>query len=132
MNYPIVIIIGVFIYTIIFWLFNLYKSQPWMSYILTIYNMGVIIAFPIGFIINLSEINRKDRIDAVSRLGHDKQTGFIDIEKNFMNHYPESLPLYKELNKQNPIIQAKPIPIHIDPVKEANMNQPCAILLYKV
>jgi len=59
--------------------------------------------------------------------------GFIDIEKTFMQYYPELLPLYKEINNPHHPIQKLPVPKNIDQVKRrAYETNICNIIIQRI
>ena len=116
-NTQIILIIGFLGYTLLFWLYALYQNEPWIKYVGTLYNLGVVIAL-IGFILERNDAQEHELLSDISRITRDQEVGFIDVEKEFMNYYPELLPLYKEMNQRSQIIQSVPIPQNIDIAKK--------------
>jgi hypothetical protein len=116
-NTQIILIIGFLGYTIVFWLYALYQNEPWIKYVGTLYNLGVVIAL-IGFILERNDAQEHELLSDISRITRDQEVGFIDVEKEFMNYYPELLPLYKEMNQRSQVIQSVPIPQNIDVAKK--------------
>ena len=107
----------VIIYTISFWAFDLVDNRVWLSYIESLYHFGVIVAIA-GFVLTQFETEEKTMMDYISQINQQQELGFIEIEKLFMNHYPELLPLYKELNQHNPLIQKIRAPSNINQSKK--------------
>jgi hypothetical protein len=118
------------IYTIIYWFSDL--SSSWFKYLKSMSNLGIVVAL-VDFII--SEINQSSAatVDFISNMEDQQESGFIDIEQLFMSNYPELLPLYKEINQHNPMIQSLKVPENIDPIKKVQLEtNVCNIMIQRL
>jgi hypothetical protein len=120
------------VYTVFFKILHLDKNSQWLSYLESVYHFEVIVLI-LGLILNQIVVENEAKVTHVDRINSQQELGFIDIEKTFMKNFPELLPLYKELNQQNPLLQSSPIPQNIDPIKknllETNI---CNIIIQRI
>jgi hypothetical protein len=131
MNQYVVSIIILFgTYTLIFWQFRLDKSHAILSYFEVLYHLGFILA-AIGLILNQTAIQKKDNEVELASIIRQQEYGFIDTEQFFINNYPHSFPLYKEMNRQNRSIQRTPIPDNIDPIRRSQIEASFSNIIFQ-
>jgi hypothetical protein len=122
----------VIIYTVIFWVYKLHHYSQWLSYIESLYHFGIIFAI-LGFLNNMINSQYVDAVNYISKINQNQEASLTSTERTFMEHYPELLPLYKEINQQNKKIQAIPIPFNIDPIKRKTMESNiCNIIIQNI
>lgn len=119
-------------YTIVFVVYQLNLSPAWLSYIQSLYHIGVVIII-LGFILNQVAEHTKNVHDNTAEAGRLAEAGFVEVEHLFMQNYPELFPLYKELNQHNKILQSTPNPKNINPTKRVQFEYSiCNIILQKI
>lgn len=108
-------------YTFIFFYYGLANKPIWIAYTQTLFNLGVIVAV-IGFVLDRVYRMHQQDVDYQHQLTQQQKQGFINIEQEFMHHYPELLPFYKEIHQQNNLLQSLPNPKNIDQIKRAELE----------
>ena len=108
------LVLIVVVYSIFYWFLRMETASRAIKFIS---DLGVIIAI-VGFILTqLNEIERRED-ENITNFNEQQETGFIEIERQFLKYYPELFPLYKEMHLENNILQSLQNPPQIDPIKK--------------
>lgn len=117
----ITLITAMIFYTFIFFYYGLANKPIWITYTQTLFNLGVIVAI-IGFVLDRVYRMHQQDVDYQNQLTRQQKQGFMNIEQEFMHHYPELFPFYKEIHQQNHQLQSLSNPKNIDQTKKSELE----------
>ena len=120
-KFYIAFVIFVVVYSIFFWCC---KENVRSNLIVFASDLGVMTALASFILSQLDQIEQHEE-EQINEFIQQQESGFIEVERQFLKCYPELFPLYKEMHIENPILQSLPDPPQIDATKriqyECNM-----------
>jgi hypothetical protein len=114
------------IYSSLYWYYNLAEVPHFLQYLESMYHLTIFVAL-LGFIMDrIAEFNQQQ-----VTLNDQQETGFLDIQALFLQYYPESIPLYKEIYRQDKDISKLIVPTNINYGKKRMVDSFICITIIK-